>query len=90
MRNGKIGNFELEKQAYAIAWPKLQKRQDLTPDEIRLGPDRLHWYIQIMIEIGERDPNKIAKAVLGMLGQYEQILHSKACIECEMQVASTI
>jgi hypothetical protein len=50
----------------------------MTPDEKRAGPDRLHWYIEVMIETGERDPLKIAKASVGMLRQHEQIARSKA------------
>ena len=44
----------------------------MTPDEKVSGPDRLRWYIQVMVEVGERDPSKIARAAIGMLREYEQ------------------
>jgi hypothetical protein len=43
-----------------------------------VGPDRLHWFIGVMIETGERDALKIAKASVGMSRQHEQIARSKA------------
>jgi hypothetical protein len=42
------------------------------------GPEKLRSYINVLIDVGERDPFKIAKAALGMMREYEQILHSKA------------
>jgi hypothetical protein len=72
--------LDLEKQAYAIAWPKFRQIETLTPDEIEFGPSRLRDYIKILAEVGEEDPDKIANAALGMIRQLEQMLHSKAQI----------
>ena len=79
---------ELKSQAYAIAWSEFSKIDTTTPDEALYGPDRLRWYIKIMMEAGERDPQKIANAALGMLREYEQILRSKACVEGQTAFAS--
>jgi hypothetical protein len=74
-----IGTTELHRQAYEIAWREFSALCNLmTPDEKRAGPNRLRWYIEIMVDTGERDPSKIAKACIGMLREYEQISRSKA------------
>jgi hypothetical protein len=55
------GTTDLHRRAYEIAWREFSPLCDsMTPDEKRAGPDRLHWYIELMIETGERDPLKIA------------------------------
>jgi hypothetical protein len=73
------GTTDLHRRAYEIAWRDFSSLCDsMTPDEKGAGPDRLHWYIEVMIETGERDPLKIAKASIGMLRQHEQIARSKA------------
>ena len=64
------GTTNLHRRAYEIAWREFSPLCDsMTPDEKRAGPDRLHWYIELMIETGERDPLKIAKSSVGMLRQ---------------------
>jgi len=55
----------------------------MTPYEKRSGPNRLRWYIEVVIETGERDPSRIAKACIGMLREYEQIARSKARLIAE-------
>jgi hypothetical protein len=73
------GTTNLHRRAYEIAWREFSPLCDsMTPDEKRAGPDRLHWYIELMIETGERDPLKIAKSSVGMLRQHEQVARSKA------------
>jgi hypothetical protein len=67
--------LDLEKEAYAIAWPKLRQIETLAPDEIEFGSSRLRYYIKILAEVGEDDPNKIANAAMGMIRQFEQMLH---------------
>ena len=69
------------RSAYKIAWEDFCALPNLTPDEKASGPRRLRWYIHIMVEVGERDPSKIAKAAMGMLREYEQILRSQARVE---------
>jgi hypothetical protein len=60
------GTTDLHRRAYEIAWREFSPLCDsMTPDEKRAGPDRLHWYIELMIETGERDPLKIAKSSVG-------------------------
>ena len=74
-----IGTTDLHRRAYEIAWREFSALCNLmTPDEKRSGPNRLRWYIEVMIETGERDPSKRAKACIGMLREYEQISRSKA------------
>ena len=63
------------------AWQDFSVLPNLTPDEKASGPSRLRWYIRLMVEVGERDPAKIAKAAMGMLREYEQILRSQARVE---------
>ena len=67
--------------AYAIAWQEFTNSKGLTPDEKINGPNKLRWYIQVLAEVGERDPAKIAKLALGMMREYEQIARSKARVE---------
>jgi hypothetical protein len=67
--------------AYAIAWQEFTNSKGLSPDERMSGPDKLRWYIQLLAEAGERDPEKIAKLALGMIREYEQIVRSKARVE---------
>jgi len=72
---------EISRTAYRIAWEDFCALPSLTPDEKASGPRQLRWYIHIMVEVGERDPSKIAKAAMGMLREYEQILRSQARVE---------
>ena len=73
---------DIKRSAYEIAWREFCSLPGLTPDEKVGGPNMLHWYIQVMTEVGERDPSKIAKAAIGMMREYEQILRSKARLTC--------
>jgi hypothetical protein len=41
-----------------------------------------------MVEVGERDPSKIARAAIGMLREYEQVLRSQARVESATHSAS--
>ena len=69
---------ELHQNAYKIAWGAFSVASNwMTPDERLFGPKRLHWYIDVLIETGERDPSKIAQTCIGMLREYEQIARSK-------------
>jgi hypothetical protein len=81
MRAGETGLDDLQREAYAIAWEEFSRTAgSMTPDEQMFGPNRLRWYIQILCEVGERDPAKVASGALGMLREYEQILRSRARI----------
>ena len=73
--------------AYAIAWQEFTNSKGLTPDERMSGPDKLRWYIQVLAEAGERDPEKIAKLALGMMREYEQIVRSKARVESALHAS---
>jgi hypothetical protein len=77
MRAGETDLADLQREAYAIAWEQFSGTE-MTPDEKMFGPNRLRWYIQILCEVGERDPAKIAGGAMGMLREYEQILRSRA------------
>ena len=69
---------DIQRRAYELAWHDFQVIPQLTPDEKASGPEKLRSYINVLIDVGERDPFKIAKAALGVMREYEQILHSKA------------
>jgi len=43
-----------------------------------------------MVEVGERDPSKIARAAIGMLREYEQILRSQARVENATHAARAV
>ena len=77
-----IDMADIRRSSYEAAWREFCSLPGLTPDEKVNGPNMLHWYIQVMIEVGERDPSKIAKAAIGMMREYEQILRSKARLTC--------
>jgi hypothetical protein len=70
--------IEIERDAYELAWDEISALPDLTPHEKISAPHYLRRYIHIMIEVGERNPSKIAKASVAMLREYEQVLRSKA------------
>jgi len=72
------GTAEIIRAAYEVAWREFTALRGLTPDEKMSGPNRLRWYIHIVTEVGERDPDKIARAALGMMREYEQITRSRA------------
>jgi hypothetical protein len=78
------------RSAYEIAWEDFRSAPAMTPDEKVSGPDRLRWYIQVMVEVGERDPSKIARAAIGMLREYEQILRSQARVENATHAARAV
>jgi hypothetical protein len=73
-----IGAADLVRSSYEIAWQDYCSLPGLTPDEKLSGPNKLRFYIQVMAEVGERNPSKIAKSALGMIREYEQIMRSKA------------
>ena len=68
---------DIQRCAYELAWHIFRAAPNMTPDEKLSGPDKLHSYIKTLIDVGERDPFKIAKAAMGMMREYEQILHSR-------------
>ena len=72
------GTTDLVCSSYEVAWQQYSTLPGLTPDEHMYGPDKLRSYIQVMADVGERDPIKIARSALGMMRQYEQIVRSKA------------
>jgi hypothetical protein len=76
-----INAGDISRSAYEIAWEYFRSAPAMTPDEKASGPARLRWYIQVMVEVGERDPSKIARAAIGMLREYEQVLRSQARVE---------
>jgi hypothetical protein len=80
---------DITRSAYDIAWRDFSALPNLTPDEKASGPRRLYWYIRLMVEVGERDPAKIAKAAMGMLREYEQILRSQARVETDTHSAES-
>jgi hypothetical protein len=71
-------DVDVKRRAYEIAWYEFSGLRGLTPDEKISGPNKLRWFIQVLAEVGERDPRKIAKSAMGMLREYEQTLRSKA------------
>ena len=73
---------DVKRSAYEVAWREFCALPGLTPDERVSGPNMLRWYIQVMTEVGERDPSKIARAAIGMMREYQQILRSKARLTC--------
>jgi hypothetical protein len=72
------GTVNLVRASYEIAWQEYCLLPGLTPDENMFGPDKLRSYIQVLAEVGDRDPSKIAKSALGMMRECEQIVRSKA------------
>ena len=72
---------DISRTAYEIAFEYFRSAPAMTPDEKASGPARLRWYIQVMVEVGERDPSKIARAAIGMLREYEQVLRSQARVQ---------
>jgi hypothetical protein len=72
------GTADIVGTAYEAAWQEFKNLSGLTPDEKKVGPKQLRWYIGLMTAVGERDPSKIARSALGMARQYEQIARSKA------------
>jgi hypothetical protein len=71
-------NGIIKQSAYRIAWEEFTRLPSLTPDEKEFGPNKLRRYIQVLVEVGERDPSKIARSALAMVRQYEQIIRSRA------------
>jgi hypothetical protein len=78
MSEQKTGTTDIIRTAYAAAWQEYISLPGLTPDEKMNGPKKLRWYINVMADVGECDPKKIAMTALGMLREYEQIARSKA------------
>lgn len=68
---------ELKRLAYELTWRQFRGIPALSPDELMFGPDKLREYIEVMAEAGERDPEKIASAVVCMIRGYEQVRRSK-------------
>ena len=64
--------------SYELAWHDFRVVPHLTPDEKASGPEKLRSYIKVLIDVGERDPIRIAKAALALTREYEQTLHSRA------------
>jgi hypothetical protein len=61
------GAADLRRSAYEIAWREYCSVPGLTPHEKISGPNKLRWYIQVLAEVGERNPSKIAKSAVGMI-----------------------
>ena len=70
--------IRIEREAYALAWEEFSRAAGMTPDERESGPRLLRSYVHIMVDVGESNPQKIAKTAMAMLRQYEQVLRSKA------------
>src|SRR6185437_8571111 len=77
---------DLGEIALAIALQEFARAQGLTAEEKRTGPNRLRWYIQVLIDTCQTDPTKIADLALGMMRQYEQFVRSKARVESRQRV----
>jgi hypothetical protein len=77
MSDKENGTVDVVRSSYEIAWREYRALPGLTPDENLFGPAKLRSYIQVMAEVGERDPSKIAKSALGLMRQDEQIMRSK-------------
>jgi len=90
MTVNEINAGDISRSAYEIAWEEFRSAPSMTPDEKVSGPGRLRWYIQVMVEVGERDPAKIARAAIGMLREYEQILRSQARVENATHAARAV
>jgi hypothetical protein len=69
---------EIGRSAYEMAWRRYTESSHLSPDERENAPAKLHNYVRALVDAGERDPNKIAISVLGLMRQNEQITQSKA------------
>jgi hypothetical protein len=53
-----IGTADLHRRAYEIAWHEFSSLCNLmTPDEKRSGPNRLRWYIEVVVETGGSGKN---------------------------------
>ena len=78
MTETSLATSNIQRCAYELAWHIFRAVPNLTPGEKLSGPEKLQSYIKTLIDVGERDPFKIAKAAMGMMREYEQILHSKA------------
>jgi hypothetical protein len=70
--------IRIEREAYALAWEEFSRSAGLTPDERESGPRLLRSYVHIMVDVGEGNPQKIAKTAMAMLRQYQQALRSRA------------
>ena len=69
---------EIARAAYREAWHAFNNLSNLTPDEKAGGPAKLRATIQKLVATGERDPEKIAAAALGLMREHEQIARSRA------------
>jgi len=58
---------DLVSSSYEIAWQEYYTLPGLTPNERMFGSERLRSYIEVMADIGERDPIKIPSSALGMM-----------------------
>ena len=63
--------------AFDRAWEDFERIPQMLPER-RLAPQRLRQHIQALVEIGERDPEKIAMEALGRLRDAEQVARSRA------------
>jgi hypothetical protein len=58
----------------------LRSSDRLSSAERADGPRKLRQYIDVLVESGERDIDKIALCALGLLREYEQIQRSRATL----------
>ena len=58
--------MRIEREAYALAWDEFSRTAGLTPDERESGPRLLRSYVHIMVDVGEGNPQKIAKTAMAM------------------------
>jgi hypothetical protein len=68
----------LAEVSYAIAWKSFTTFVHLSPRGKRSASQKLREYIDVLVTTGERDPEKIGQASLGLLREYEQIIRSQA------------
>jgi hypothetical protein len=73
-----LDDASVAKAAYQVAWHSFVAFTGLTPDEKESAPRKLRQYIDALVSSGERDPEKIGHAALGLLREYEQITRSQA------------
>lgn len=72
-------NNSVAETAFMLA-SALRSSERLSSGERADAPSKLRQYIDVLVESGERDIDKIALSALGLLREYEQIKRSWATL----------
>jgi hypothetical protein len=78
MSNIETDDISVAKSAYAIAWKSFRTFARLSRDEKESAPKKLREYIDVLVNSGERDAEKVAQSALGLIREHEQIARSFA------------